>query len=310
MHKKGTVYIITGPTAVGKSKVALEFAKKVNGEIINCDSVQLYKYMDIGSAKPSDEEFNSVKHHLFSIVDPDYNMSAATYQKLVFACIDNVISRGKIPVVCGGTGLYINSIMYKMDFGGETDDGTRRKELEKMAEENGNEYMHHYLAGIDPETAEKIHPNNIRKVIRAIEAFELGDGIKSLNDCEANTDYDFRFFALRMDRELLYSRINNRVNELMNKGLLNEVEFLIKFGFKDAPALKSIGYKELIEYLDGEVDLETAIENIKKNTRHYAKRQYTWFNRYDDVNWIDVDAFDEPAKIAEQIIDATLSTGA
>ena len=309
MQKKGTVYIITGPTAVGKSSVAIEFAKKINGEIINCDSVQLYKYMDIGSAKPSEDELRSVKHHLYSVVDPDYNMTAATYQKLVFACIDNVISRGKIPVVCGGTGLYINSIMYKMDFAGETDDGTRRKELEKMAEENGKEYMHHYLAGIDPKTAEKIHPNNIRKVIRAIEAFELGDGIKTLNDCEPNSDYDFRFFALRMDRELLYSRINNRVNELMNKGLLNEVKFLVKFGFKDAPALKSIGYKELIEYLDGEVDLDTAIDNIKKNTRHYAKRQYTWFNRYDNVNWLDVDAFDEPAKIADQIIDATLSTG-
>lgn len=309
MQNKGTVYIITGPTAVGKSSVAVDFAKKINGEIINCDSVQLYKYMDIGSAKPSEEDFHSVKHHLFGVVDPSYNMTAATYQKLVFACIDNIISRGKIPIICGGTGLYLNAILYKMDFAGETDDGTRRKELEKMAEENGNEYMHYYLTAIDPKTAEKIHPNNVRKVIRAIEAFELGDGIKSLNECEPNTDYDFRFFALRMDRELLYSRINNRVNLLMEKGLLNEVEFLIKFGFKDAPALKSIGYKELIEYLDGKVDLETAVDNIKKNTRHYAKRQYTWFNRYDNVHWIDVDAFDDPAYIANEILNITLSNG-
>ena len=252
--KKGRVFIITGPTAVGKSQVAIEFAKKINGEIINCDSVQLYKYMDIGSAKPSDDDFKAVKHHLYSIVNPSYNMTAATYQKLVFACIDNVISRGKIPVICGGTGLYINSILYKMDFAGDSEDSERRKELEKMAEENGKEYMHHYLTAIDPKTAEKIHPNNIRKVIRAIEAFEVGDGIKTLNECEINDEYDFKFFALQMDRELLYSRINNRVNRLMENGLLNEVEFLIKFGFKDAPALKSIGYKELIEYLDGEVD--------------------------------------------------------
>lgn len=306
--KKGKVYIITGPTAVGKSQVAIEFAKKVDGEIINCDSVQLYKYMDIGSAKPSEEDFKTVKHHLYGIVDPSYNMTAATYQKLVFACIDNVISRGKIPVICGGTGLYINSILYKMDFAGDSEDSVRRKELEKMAEENGNEYMHHYLTAIDPKTAEKIHPNNLRKVIRAIEAFEVGDGIKSLNECEINDAYDFEFFALQMDRELLYSRINNRVNQLMDNGLLNEVEFLIKFGFKDAPALKSIGYKELIEYLDGNIDLDTAIENIKKNTRHYAKRQYTWFNRYDDVNWIEVDAFSDPVRVAETILTKSLSS--
>lgn len=309
MERKKTVFIITGPTAVGKSAVALDFAEKIGGEIVNCDSIQLYKYMDIGSVKPSDEDLERVKHHLISIINPAFNMTAAIYQKLAFVCIDNILERGKIPVICGGTGLYLNSILYKMDFAGEANDGTRRKELEEMARENGNEYMHHYLAGIDPELAEKIHPNNIRKVIRAIEAFELGNGIKAINDCEPNHDYDFQTFALRMDRAHLYERINNRVDEIMKNGFLGEVKFLIKYGFKDAPALKAIGYKELLEYLDGGIELEDAVEKIKKNTRHYAKRQFTWFNRYDNFNWIDVEPSDTPEFITSKIFDIILANG-
>lgn len=302
-----TVYIITGPTAVGKSEVAIELAKRINGEIINCDSVQLYKYMDIGSAKPSEEDFQSIRHHLFGVITPDYNMTAAEYQKRVLPVIDDILARGKVPIVCGGTGLYINSIIYKMNFGGKSCNESRRAELEKMAEINGKDYMHHYLAGMDPEAAERIHPNNIRKVIRAIEAFESGEGIKSLSECELNDKYNFKFFALRMDRELLYSRINNRVNVLMHKGLLNEVKFLVKYGFKDCPALKSIGYKELLEYLDDDITLRETIENIKKNTRHYAKRQYTWLNRYKMLNWIDIDSFYKPSEIADIILNASMS---
>ena len=309
MDNSKTVYIIAGPTAVGKSSVAIEIAKKLNGEVVNCDSVQLYKYMDIGSAKPSKEEMQSVKHHLFSAVPPDYNMTVATYQKLAFACIDDILKRGKTPVLCGGTGLYINSILYEMDFAGDGDDGTRRAELEKMAEENGNEYMHHYLAGIDPESAERIHPNNIRKVIRAIEAFELGDGIKSLDECKLNPNYDFKFFALRMDREGLYERINDRVDELINKGLIDEVKNLVSMGYTYSPAMKSIGYKELIEYIMGDTDLDTAIDNIKKNTRHYAKRQYTWFNRYNIVKWIDVMPDDSISNITRNVFNEILNSG-
>lgn len=302
MNKDNKVYLITGPTATGKSSVAIELARKLNGEIINCDSVQIYRYLDIGSAKPSTQEMQTVKHHLFNVVEPDYNMTVATYQKLALACIDNIIDRGKTPIFCGGTGLYINAILYDMDFAGSIDDGSRRAELEKMADEYGNEYMHHYLAGIDPDSAERIHPNNVRKVIRAIEAFELGDGIKSLDECKLNPNYDFKFFALKMDREELYERINNRVDKLISRGLLNEVQSLVNRGYADTAAMKSIGYKELVEYIKGDADLDTAIDNIKKNTRHYAKRQYTWFNRYEDVNWIDVSGDDTTDDIVRKIL--------
>lgn len=286
---KGKVYVIAGPTASGKSAVAYFLAKRINGEIVNCDSIQLYKQMDIGSAKPSPEMMENVPHHLFSIVNPDYNMSVAKYQELAFACIDNILARGKKPIVVGGTGLYINSLIYKMNFAGNQDDGTRRAELEKMAEENGAEYMYSYLQGIDPESAERIHPNNVRKVIRAIEAFELGDGIKSLDECEKNTDYDFVFCGLNMEREWLYEIINNRVINLLNMGLVNEVRALKAQGYTaDMPSMKGIGYKEVFAYLDGEIDISSLTEEIQKDTRRYAKRQMTWFKRYKDINWINV----------------------
>ena len=299
-----TVYVIAGPTASGKSAVAFYLAKRIDGEIVNCDSIQLYKHMDIGSAKPSDKMMIEVPHHLFGIVNPDYEMSVATYQKLAFACIDDILDRGKTPIVVGGTGLYINALLYNMDFAGSRDDGTRRKELEQMAEENGNEYMHQYLSAIDPESAERIHPNNLRKVIRAIEAFELGDGIKSLDELKYNNNYDFRFFALNMEREWLYRRINQRVVHLVNEGLIDECEELVHMGYKaDDPAMKGIGYKEVFGYLDGEKSLEDTMNEIKRDTRRYAKRQLTWFRRYKDVNWIDIDKDANVGEIVDKIQD-------
>ena len=284
MEKK-TVYIISGPTAVGKSLIAFYLAKRINGEIINCDSVQLYKYMDIGSAKPSDHEMSVVKHHLYSIVEPDYNMTVATYQKLANAVIENVISRGKTPIVCGGTGLYLNSILYDMSFAGSKGDAARREELERMAEQNGSDYMYQYLNALDPESASRIHPNNTRKIIRAIEAYELGHGIKDLSECPLNPKYDFKFFVLTMERSWLYDRINKRVDKLINDGLVDEVSGLLQRGYDlSLPSMKGIGYKELIGYLKGHYDLYDAIDEIKKNTRHYAKRQLTWLKRYDFAN--------------------------
>lgn len=289
MENKKTVYVIAGPTASGKSAVAYYLAKRINGEIVNCDSIQLYKYMNIGSAKPSDEMMEEVKHHLFSIVEPDYNMTVATYSQLAMAVINDILERGKTPIVVGGTGLYINSILYKMDFAAKPRDDSRRIELEKMAEENGAEYMHHFLAGMDPEAAERIHPNNVRKVIRAIESFESGVGIGSLDDCQLKDEYDFRFFGLTMDREWLYDRINKRVDKLISQGLVDEVLDLIEMGYtSDLPAMKGIGYKEIFEYIDGITTLEEAIDSIKKNTRHYAKRQLTWFKRYSNIKWIEI----------------------
>lgn len=282
MSKNNTVYIITGPTAVGKSKIAYSLAQKINGEIVNCDSIQLYNHMDIGSAKPSEAEMSTVKHHLYSIVNPDYNMTVATYQKLALTVIDDILSRDKTPIICGGTGLYLNSILYKMDFAGYQGNLERRKELENMAAENSNEYMHHYLTAIDPESASRIHPNNLRKIIRAIEAYESGNSIKPLSECPVNPKYDFKLFSIYMDRQDLYERINKRVLILVKNGLEQEVRTLLELGYtSETPALKAIGYKEMIEYIEGRSNLREAVSEIMTNTRRYAKRQLTWLKRYD-----------------------------
>jgi tRNA dimethylallyltransferase len=300
---KRTVYIISGPTAVGKSLIAYYLAKRVNGEIVNCDSVQLYKYMDIGSAKPDEREMAAIVHHLYSIADPRENMTVAAYQKLAIETINDILSRGKTPIVCGGTGLYLNAILYDMDFGAAPDDEERRQELEELASERGTLYMHAYLQGLDPEAASRIHPNNTRKIIRAIEAYEHGKGIKDLSECEINPDYDFKFYALTMEREWLYERINRRVSRLISDGLVDEVSGLLDRGYtEDLPSMKAIGYKEIIGFLDGEYDLFDAKELIMKNTRHYAKRQITWLKRYDFVNWIDINKGETVGEIVDRII--------
>ena len=303
---KKNVIVIAGPTASGKSNIAYYMAMRINGEIVNCDSIQLYKYMDIGSAKPSDEMMSVIPHHLFSIVNPDYEMTVADYQRRAFECIDDILARGRVPIVVGGTGLYINSLLYKMEFGGDKDGGERRAELEAMAEESGAQYMHDYLAAIDPVAAERIHPNNVRKVIRAIEAYELGDGIKSMDDLKKNTDYDFHFCVLNMDREWLYERINTRTDKLIEKGLISEVCMLRDMGFTaEMPAMKGIGYKEVFEYLNsGSDNTEELIEQIKRDTRRYAKRQITWFKRYDDAVWLDISKGTSVGTIVDMAFDA------
>lgn len=300
---KRTVYIISGPTAVGKSLIAFYLAKRINGEIINCDSVQLYKYMDIGSAKPSEHELSVVRHHLYSIVEPDYNMTVATYQKLASAVIEDVLARGKTPIVCGGTGLYLNSILYDMSFAGSKGDTARREELERMAENNGSDYMYQYLTALDPESASRIHPNNTRKIIRAIEAYELGNGIKDLSECRLNPKYDFRFFVINMEREWLYDRINRRVDRLIDEGLVDEVRGLLQRGYDlSLPSMKGIGYKETVAFLKGECDMPAAIDEIKKNTRHYAKRQITWLKRYNMANWIEVTKGETVGALVDRIL--------
>lgn len=297
-----TVYIISGPTASGKSLIAYYLAKRVNGEIVNCDSIQLYKYMDIGSAKPSEKAMSEVKHHLYSIEDPSVNMTVADYRKLALEAIDDILTRGKTPIVCGGTGLYLNAILYDMDFSAP-DDEERRQELEELAAERGTLYMHEYLQGLDPDAASRIHPNNTRKIIRAIEAYEQGKGIKDLSECEINPDYDFRFYALTMDREWLYDRINRRVSRLISDGLVDEVSGLLDRGYTaDLPSMKAIGYKEIIGFLDGEYDLFDAKELIMKNTRHYAKRQYTWLKRYDFVEWVEIKKGDTVGDVVDRIL--------
>ena len=299
-----TVYIIAGPTAVGKSIIAFYLAKRIGGEIVNCDSVQLYKYMDVGSAKPPQDEMKKIHHHLYSIVEPDYSMTVATYQKLALTVIDDILSRGKVPIVCGGTGLYLNSILYDMSFAGSKGNSQRRHELEQMAETSGGEYMHQYLTALDPDSASRIHPNNTRKIIRAIEAYEEGQGIGDLSELKLNPKYDFKLFALTMDRAWLYERINRRVIQLMQNGLVEEVLGLLGRGYSaSTPAMKAIGYKETIGYINEEYDLDTAISEIMKNTRHYAKRQLTWLRRYDFAKWIEISKGETVGQIVDRIIE-------
>ena len=300
------VYIIGGPTAAGKSIVALYLAKRVKGEIVNCDSVQLYKYMDIGSAKPSQKDMKAIPHHLYGFVDPSDDITVAQYQKLAFDKIDEILARGNTPIVVGGTGLYLNSLIYKMSFAAKPINLKRREELEHLAEVRGNEYLFELLSAVDPDAAARIHPNNIRKIIRAIEAYELGSKLESMDKLEPNTKYDFKINIVNMEREWLYTRINRRVDKLMEEGLLKEVKHLLSMGYNsETPAMKGIGYKELLLYLDGKVKLEEAVNNIKTNTRHYAKRQLTWFKRYENAHWIEIQKGQMVGNVVDDILEAS-----
>lgn len=300
------VYVIGGPTAAGKSIVALYLAKRIQGEIVNCDSVQLYKYMDIGSAKPSQKDMNTVPHHLYGFVDPADDITVAQYQQLAFNKIDGILSRGKTPIVVGGTGLYLNSLIYKMSFAAKPINLKRRDELEHLAEVRGKDYLFELLSAVDPEAAARIHPNNIRKIIRAIEAYELGSKLESMDKLEPNTKYDFKINIVNMDREWLYNRINRRVDKLMEEGLLKEVKHLLAMGYNhDTPAMKGIGYKELLSYLDGKSTLEEAVIDIKTNTRHYAKRQLTWFKRYEKAHWVEIKKGEMVGHIVDDILEAS-----
>lgn len=300
------VYIIGGPTAAGKSIVALYLAKRVKGEIVNCDSVQLYKYMDIGSAKPSQKDMKAIPHHLYGFVDPSDDITVAQYQKLAFEKIDEILARGNTPIVVGGTGLYLNSLIYKMSFAAKPINLKRRDELEHLAEVRGNEYLFELLSAVDPDAAARIHPNNIRKIIRAIEAYELGSKLESMDKLEPNTKYDFKINIVNMEREWLYTRINRRVDKLMEEGLLKEVKHLLSMGYNsETPAMKGIGYKELLLYLDGKVTLEEAVNNIKTNTRHYAKRQLTWFKRYENAHWIEIQKGQMVGNVVDEILEAS-----
>ena len=306
--QKKTVYIIAGPTAVGKSVIANYLARRIHGEIVNCDSIQLYKYLDIGSAKPSPADMSTVPHHLYGVINPKEDMTVARYQKMALDTIDDILARGKTPILCGGTGLYLNSVLYDMDFAAEpADDGKRRRELEDMAKQMGGEYMYEVLSAVDPKSAERIHPNNTRKVIRAIEAYEFGSNVQDLNACGLREGYDFRLFGITMDREWLYDRINRRVLKLVQNGLLDEIKSLREMGYDEtAPALKAIGYKEFFAYYNGEIpELKDAILAVMKDTRHYAKRQLTWLKRYEGlIHWIEIQRNESVGAVVDRILSA------
>lgn len=298
MKEKQKLIVLIGPTAVGKTKLSIELAKRFNGEIISGDSMQIYRGMDIGTAKITTEEMEGIPHYLIDIKNPDESFSTAEFQELVRMKIAEISSRGKIPMIVGGTGLYIQSVIYDYQFTEVPSDPNFRSLLEKEAEEHGPEWLHEKLKDADPESASRIHPNNVRRVIRALEIVHCTG--KTASELQENQSpellYDTALIGLTMDREMLYNRINLRVDLMRRQGLLDEVKFFYEKGLRDCQSIQAIGYKELYDYFDGEISLEEAIENLKQNSRRYAKRQLTWFRNKMNVEWFDMSVSNDAEK--------------
>lgn len=297
------VAVIIGPTAVGKTKLSIDLAKALNGEIISGDSMQIYRTMDIGTAKATMEEMEGIPHYMIDIKNPEDSFSVAEFQELVRGYIREITERGKLPIIVGGTGLYIQSVLYDYQFTDEAGDPVYREELEKLATENGVEYVHEKLREVDPESASRIHMNNVRRVIRALEIFHT-TGQKMSDQLEKQENellYDVSLIGLTMDRGMLYDRINLRVDLMVKQGLLQEVKALYENGVRDCQSVQAIGYKELYNYFEGHVSLEEAIMQLKTNSRRYAKRQLTWFRNKMDVTWFDVTDGEKTAEILRYI---------
>lgn len=292
---KKPLIILTGPTAVGKTKLSIELAKAVNGEIISADSMQVYKHMDIGSAKIKKEEMCGVPHHLIDVLEPDEEFHVVRFQEMAKQAMEEIYAKGKVPILAGGTGFYIQAVVKDIDFSKETEKSPVREELEKLAEEKGCAYLHERLQQVDPKSAEKIHANNVKRVIRALEYFELTRKPISLhNEEEAakESPYNVAYFVLNDVRERLYERIDARVDAMLQEGLVEEVSGLAKKGYtKDMVSMQGLGYKEILSYLDGSYTLDEAVYILKRDTRHFAKRQLTWFKREKDVIWVNKQDF-------------------
>ena len=293
---KQPLIILTGPTAVGKTALSIELARALNGEIISADSMQVYKYMDVGSAKITPEEMDGVRHYLVDELEPFDEFHVVKFQEYAKKYLNEIYAHGKIPIIAGGTGFYIQALLNDIDFTEQESDSAYRKELEALAEEHGNQYLHDRLKEVDPESAEAIHPNNRKRVIRALEFFqETGGKISEHNAKEQmrTSPYNFAYFVLNDERSHLYKRIDARVDKMIEDGLEAEVRRLKEMGCtKDMVAMQGIGYKEMLSYLDGSYSLEEAVYIIKRETRHFAKRQITWFKRERDVIWLNKNEFD------------------
>lgn len=288
--------VIIGPTAIGKTSLSIELALRFNGEIISGDSMQVYRYMDIGTAKIKSEEMKGVPHHLLDIKDPGESFSAADFQALAREKIKEVSQRGKLPILVGGTGLYINSVIDPYEFTPQKGVDEYRKEMFRLAEDKGNESLHRMLAEVDPEAAHRIHINDLKRITRALEYYRItGKPISGNTRAKENESsiYDLLIIGLIMNRTQLYKRINERVELMMKQGFLQEVKSLINQGFTpDLPSMQGLGYKQLCSYLQGEYDLSMAVELIKRDTRRFAKRQLTWFRRDQRIIWVDLDKMD------------------
>lgn len=280
---------VVGPTASGKTALAIEIAKKYNGEIVSCDSMQIYKYMNIGTAKPSYDEMQGIPHHLIDIIEPSQSFNVAEFSQMAKECISDILNRGKLPILAGGTGLYFDSVIKNIKFTEIGHNEEYCKELENLALIHGNEYVHNVLKEIDEASANVIHPNNLRRVIRALEIYKVSG--KTMTQCNEESIqpplYEPIIIGINMDRELLYDRINKRVDIMMENGLIDEVKHILSMGIdQNSTAMQAIGYKELVKYLNRSLGLDEAIEEIKLESRRYAKRQLTWFRKNKDIHWV------------------------
>ena len=305
MKEKKKLVILTGPTAVGKTKLSIETARMLNAEIISADSMQVYKYMDIGTAKISKEEMEDITHYMIDELEPDEEFNVVVFKRLALKYMDEIYKKGKIPLIVGGTGFYIQALLYDIDFSEHEDDGSIRAKYEELAKTNGNEYLYNLLKGVDPKSADTIHCNNVKKIIRALEYYDItGEPISKHNEEQRQNEspYNFLYIVLNDDRAKIYDRIEKRIDIMIRDGLIDEVGALMDKGYtKDLVSMQGLGYKEIIEYLDGNISLEEAIYILKRDTRHFAKRQLTWFRREKVTTWIDKSEYSNEKEILQQI---------
>lgn len=291
---KEKILILSGPTGVGKTSLSINLAKKLNGEIISADSMQIYKYMDIGSAKISNSEMDGVPHHLIDICEPDEIFNVSLYSILAKSAIKNIVSRGNLPIIVGGTGLYIRSIIYDQNFCEAGEDKEYRQYLYTLANKNGNKYLHNFLKDVDLESYNKIHYNNVKRVVRALEVYHITNKPFSSFKQKNIPIFDYKYYTLTLNKDDLYKNINIRVYNMIKNGLLNEVTHLKELGYtKDLQSMQGIGYKEILDYLDNTTNYEDAIEKIKQSSRNYAKRQMTWFRKEEGNIFISKDEMNE-----------------
>ena len=310
---KPIVLALVGPTGSGKTSTAIQLCKKLNAEIVSMDSMQIYRGMDIGTAKPTKDELSQAPHHMIDIADPAELFTVSMYREMAFKVIDDIIARGKIPMLVGGTGLYLQAISYEMSLGENGADNDLRKELNRIAEEpDGPMKLHNRLRLVDPQSAEKLHPNDIRRVIRALEIYETSGKAKSERTDEQRKEGPYRVlvYGLSLPREEMYARINRRVDEMMNLGLVDEVKALLLQGIKpskDGGSMQAIGYKEIVSALNGEISLDQAVHLIKQGSRRYAKRQWTWFRHDHRTKWYDWSDFSTPELLIDTLYNQIMS---
>lgn len=299
--------ILTGPTAVGKTSLSIGLAKAVDGEIISADSMQVYRKMNIGTAKIEPEEMQGVRHHLIDILDPAEEFNVVLFKKYALRAMEDIYSRGKIPIIVGGTGFYIQALLYDIDFEENDNDMSYREKLQNLADTHDNTFLHDMLAEVDPESAEKIHENNVKRVIRALEFYKkTGMKISEHNETESQKEspYNFEYFVLNDDRQKLYDRIDRRIDIMLEAGLLDEVKLLVSEGYsRELVSMQGLGYKEIIDYIQGRCTLDEAVYTLKRDTRHFAKRQITWFKREKHVTWVDKSEYDSKSEILSFMLD-------